>query len=373
MHSRRRDFLKELSAIGMLPAVMVSPEIGRAMGALDQESAKQINPDIDTNAYGFWRDFLSRDAEPVVPSADGPRRGNHSGADDAQPVFLHYGPDGFHHAAELDPSQLVSSGDVMVSVNTSTVKVATADQQTFDHLQNAQIRVDVAQRAGVLPMLEAMAYTVVAGMRSIQSESQGKSNSKAAKPAASNVQNISVRDDASWQKMQNIPLPAGEGRWALSLEAQKQDSLFCRVLQHIVKEAGLFVPLLGFPGIAMSALNSFNNLYGVLHSGTVPIIRGNPVRVMATQEAVQSTGAPGAVTGIMLHRGTYILIPAKQCPPIEQLNKNFSVIQGHIVPPKTPSQDLDAAAADTLKEVTYVTFDVQVRPLNLLTGVTKKA
>jgi hypothetical protein len=43
-----------------------------------------------------------------------------------------------------------------------------------------------------------------------------------------------------------------------------------------------------------------NNIYGVLHAGTVPIIKGNPVRVFATQEAVQRTGAPGSVTGILL-------------------------------------------------------------------------
>jgi hypothetical protein len=171
--------------------------------------------------------------------------------------------------------------------------------------------------------------------------------------------------------MQNIPLPAGEGRWALNLEAQKKDSLFCKVLQHFVKETGLFVPMLGFPGIAVSALNSFNNIYGVLHAGTVPIIQGNPVRVFATQEAVQRTGAPGSVTGILLQSGTYILTPAKQSPPLEQL-KDLSVIQGRIVPPKTAAAELDEAAADTLKDVTYVTFDVEVTPTTFLTRPEKK-
>ena len=172
--------------------------------------------------------------------------------------------------------------------------------------------------------------------------------------------------------MQNIPLPGGEGRWALNLEAQKKDSLFCKILQSVVKESGLFVPMLGFPGIVMSALNSFNTIYGLLHAGTVPVIKGNPVRVFATQEAVQRTGAPGSVTGILLQSGTYILVPAKQMPQMDQL-KDLTVTQGRLVPPKTSPTELDAAAADTLKDVTYVTFDVEVTPTTLITGAAKKA
>lgn len=367
MSNHRRDFLKELFAVGTLPGLLPLPGIGRAMSALlDQNTAKNINPDLDPKALRFWSDFLSLDAEPVV----GPIRKTRGGGpapNEAQPIFLHYGGpnEGFKNAAELDPSKLVPNGDVMVSVNTSTVKVSTDDQKTFQKLQNAQIRVDVAQKTGMLPILEAMAYTVVGGMQAIN-------NQEAKAKVQPIVQSISVSSDAAWQKMQNIPLPSGEGRWALNLEAQKKDSLFCKVLQNLVKEGGLFVPMLGFPGIAMSALNSFNTLYGVLHSGTISIIKGNPVRVFATQEAVQQTGAPGAVTGILLQSGTYILIPAKQSPTLDQL-KNLTVTQGRLVPPKTAAPDLDATAADTLKDVTYVTFDVEVTPATLVTEPAKKS
>jgi hypothetical protein len=371
MSNLRRSFLKELLAAGTLQGLFASPGMGQAMSAfLDPDSAEN-QQDIDAKAYRFWSDFLSSDAEPIV-GANGQRRGGSpSRPDDAQPVFWHYGPEGFKNAAELDSSKLISAGDVMISVNTSAVKVAEEDQRTFQRLQNAQIRVDIAQKTAIIPILEAMAYTVVGGMRSFQAES--KAGAKAAKKAPpSTVQNISVSSDAAWQKMQNIPLPAGEGRWALNLEAQRKDSLFCKVLQNVVKESGLFVPMLGLPGIVMSALNSFNIIYGALHAGTVPIIKGNPVRVFATQEAVQRTGAPGSVTGILLQSGTYILIPAKQSPPGEQL-KNLSVIQGRVVPPKTAAPDLDAAAADTLKGVTYVTFDVEVTPTTLFTSGAKKS
>ncbi len=373
MSDIRRDFLKELLAAGTLPGLIASMGIGRAMGAaLDQESANEINPDIDAKAHSFWSDFCSSDAEPIVGASGQHRGGGSHPSDDVQPVFLHHGPDGFRNAAELDVGKLVSGGDVMVSVNTSMVKVAEEDRKTFQRLQNAQIRVDVAQRTGIIPMLEAMAYTVVAGMHSIQSATAGTSKSTAPKKAPAAVQNISVNSDAAWQKMQNIPLPGGEGRWALNLEAQRTDSLFCKLLQGVVKEAGLFMPMLGFPGIVMSALNSFNSIYGVLHSGTVSIIQGHPVRVFATQEAVQRTGAPGSVAGILLKSGTYVLIPAKQSPSMDEL-KSLTVTQGRLVPPKTAPTELDEAAAATLKGVTYVTFDVEVAPTIFATGAAKRA
>jgi hypothetical protein len=371
MSNVRRDFLKASLAASALQGLIASLGGGRAMAApLDEDSARAINPDFDANAHSFWSDFLSSDAEPII-GAKGQRRGGGAARpDDPQPVFMHYGPEGFKNAAELDAGKLISSGDVMVSVNTSTVKVAEEDHNTFQKLQNAQIRVDVAQKTGMIPMLEAMAYTVVGGMHTLPTE--GKSSSKTPKKASPTVQSISVSSDAAWQKMQNIPLPTGEGRWALNLEAQRKDSLFAKILQNVVKESNLFVPILGFPGIVVSALNSFNNLYGVMHAGTVPIIKGNPVRVFATQDAVQRTGAPGSVTGILLQGGTYILIPAKHYSSVDREQwKNLAVIQGRVVPPKTAATDLDAAAAETLKGVTYVTFDVEVAPTTLFGGPKK--
>jgi hypothetical protein len=241
------------------------------------------------------------------------------------------------------------------------VKVGRGDQKTFERVQNAQLRVDLAQKTGIIPIIEAMAYTVVGAMRSVEVQAKGTAAQRKSQPV---VQNISVSSDATWQKMQNIPLPGGEGRWALNLEAQRKDSLFCKVLQNVVKQGGMFFPVLGFLGIALSALQSFNNLYGALHAASVNVIQSPPLRVFATQEAVQKTGAFGSAKGILLQSGTYILIPANQFPDLSQFDK-LAVMQGRVVPPKTSQTEMDEAAADTLRDVTYVTFDVEVTPTTL--------
>ncbi|HLW99805.1 MAG TPA: hypothetical protein VKR82_14245 [Candidatus Acidoferrales bacterium] len=359
----RREFLINAVSSLAFPTAMASPAAASAIRTLlAGQVATGMDAEIDAKASKFWAEFLSHDGQPALSAGAQTRGGGNSS--DAQPVFLHYGPDGFKNAAELDVAKLVPQGDVLVGINTSTVKVATEDLKTFQRLQNAQIRVDVAQKTPILPILEAMAYTVVGGMKAIQNAAANAKNQPV-------VQSISLTSDADWQKMQNIPLPAGGGRWALNLEAQKKDSLFSKIVQIAVKEGGMFAPMFGFPGIAMSALNSFNTIYGLLHSAPVSVIAGNPVPIYATQEAVQNTESPGSVTGIRLQSGTYVLMPARQAPSMSQL-KDFTVTQGRVVPPNTDLAQLDAAASDVLKDTTYVTFDVQVTPTTFVTGPGKK-
>lgn len=376
MSSQRRNFFKQLFAVTALPGLFARPEAFALL--LDPETAQQVNPDFDVHSYNFWSGFTAKNGRSAVVGA-GQTRG--ARGDQTQPVFLHHGTDGFRNAAQLDQAKLVEEGDVVVSVNTSAIKVGEEDQKTFDKLQNAQLRVDVAQKTAIIPLIEAMAHTVVGAMSSLKgsapaaksSSTSSASSSNAKKTTTSAVQSISVASEAAWQKMQSIPLPGGEVRWALNLEAQKKDSLFGKVLQTIVKEGGLFAPALGLPGIAMTALNSFNNLYGALHAEPVQVIRSNPVRVFATQEAIESTGSSATdIGGVLLQPGTYILMSAGQAPTDDQL-KSPTLAQGRIVrtsDAKLTGDDLDAAAAelDLLKNVTFVTFDVQVKGTALFAG-----
>jgi len=374
MSGQRRDFLKQFIAAGALPGLFARP--GAFGTLLDPQAAQQANPDFDAQSYNFWSGFTAKNGKSAILGA-GQTRG--AKPDHTQPVFLHHGNDGFKNAALLDQAKLAQKGDVLVSVNTSVVKVGDDDQKTFERLQNAQLRVDIAQKTGIIPLIEAMGYMVVGAMSSVKAKApaaKGSAASAAKKPAATTVQNISIASDAAWQKMQSIPLPGGEGRWALNLEAQKKDSLFCKVLQNLVKEGNLFAPALSLPGIAMSALNSFNTLYGALHAEPVQIIQSNPVRVFATQEALESTGATASEIGaILLQPGTYVLMSAGQAPTDDQLKK-LTLTQDRIVrteDAKLTGDALDEAAADVdvLKNVTYVTFDVQVKSTTLFGGSSK--
>ena len=383
MSKTRREFFSSLLALGAVPGFLASPAAAGILDLLDDPAAAQeINPDFDPKAFQFWSGFLETDAKPIASLTRG--RGGES---NLQPVFWHFSDrEGFRNAAALDETKLIAQGDVMVAVNTSAIKIAPQDQSTFDRLQNAQVRVDIAQKSAILPsVIEPLAYTFVSGMRSSLSK-PGRSASgsggsskpgggKGPKPAASGrssaVQSLGVSDDPTWQRMQNILLPGGQGRWALNLEAQKKDSLFHKIINTLVGGLNQFAPLIGLPGIAMTALQSFNALYGAIHALPVQIIKSNPQRVFATRDAVQKTGSPESVSGLMLNSGTYVLIPANRAPAPDQL-KNLHVIQGRVVPQDVKREaqgpDVDAAAAETLPGVTYVTFEIEVQPTSIISS-----
>ena len=383
MSKTRRDFFRDLLAIGAVQGFAASPAAARVLNVFsDPSAAQELNPEFDQKAYDFWSGFLTTDAKPIVHLTRG--RGGES---NVQPVFWHFNDkDGFKNAAALDTSKLIGQGDVVVGLNTSAIKIAPQDKATFDRLQNAQIRVDVAQKNGIIPsVLEPLAYTFVSGMKSSfgKAKPTGSSSGSSSKSGtgsssrsgsgekSSSVQSISVSDDPTWQKMQNILLPGGQGRWALNLEAQKKDSLFHKIIQNVIGGLGQFAPLIGLPGIAMTALQSFNALYGAIHASPVQIIKSNPQRVFATQDAIQKTGSPESVSGLMLKSGTYVLIPANRAPAPDDLNK-LHVIQGRVVPQEvkreTQAPDVDAAAAETLPGVTYVTFEVEVQPTSVISS-----
>ena len=382
MSAQRRDFLKQLFAAGALPGLLVRP--GGLGALLDLQAMQEANPDFDVKSYDFWSGFASQTGKSAVLGA-GQMRG--AKTDYTQPVFLHHGVNGFTNAALLDSAKMVEEGDVIVSVNTSVVKVGDSDQKTFDKLQNAQLRVDVAQKKGIIPQIEAMGYMVVGAMQSAKKAPAAKGSSggsgktsttiSSKKSSTSSVQNISIDSDAAWQKMQSIPLPGGEGRWALNLEAQKKDSLFSKVLTNLIKGGQMFTPMLSLPGIVMTGLNSFNALYGALHAEPVQIIKSNPVRVFATQAAIESTGSSASEIGaVLLQPGTYVLMAAGQAPSDDQLKK-LTMVQDRIVAStdaKLIGDELDEAAAsvDALKNVTYVAFDVQVKRTSLFSGATGK-
>ena len=158
MHNRRREFFKDLLITRALQAFAGSPAAARSMvSLLDQSTAQDINPDFDAKAFNFWSGFLASNADPIVWSAGQTRGKSASPESDVQPVFMHDDSDGFKNAVDIDTSKLRTDGDVAVSLNTSTIKIAPEDQKTFDRLQNAQLGVGVVQRTAIVPVIEAMA------------------------------------------------------------------------------------------------------------------------------------------------------------------------------------------------------------------------
>jgi hypothetical protein len=340
MMPARRDFMKDVLTAGLLLPGL-SPAVAAAAEALQQSGAAAAFPDVDQAAYEFWTDFLTKRG---VPGA----RGSATGVE-REVFFFHDGSQGLHAAMDLRPADLVPTGDVTVSLNVVAFKPSDADRNNFERIQNAQLRLDLAQDKPILELVDTMVWTAIAALH--------PDRTKKLPP----LQNLAFDPGATWQKMQNIPLPGGQGLWAVNLFGQRKESFFSQLMRTITKEVDRFAPVLGLPGISTTALQSFNAFYGLCQSGVEYLLKSNPVPVFATSSAMQ---AGIASRSLPLRSGTYVLVPVEHAQSLgSDRLAAYELRQGYIVPKKTDSTDVWAVAAKELSDVTYATIDVNVKPV----------
>jgi hypothetical protein len=344
----RREILKGLAALGAGPAIAAGIPGDPALLDLLADQAQSAAGAADEDTRQFWDNFVGSTSRPAARIPTGPpgtERGE--AASDREAFFFHYSRVGFQPAMDIPPGQLLWDGDVTVRYSVAAFKPADRDRSTFERLQNAQLRLDVIQSRPLLPILEALAWTAVAVLNPDRTNKLPP------------LQSLAFDPGAGTEKMRNVVLPGGEGRWAVNLYAQRKESFFYQIIQGLLKDVGKFVPVLGLPGITTVALESFNRIYGVMHSRPEYLFRMNPVPVFATAEALTSSGAS---RGIPLRTGTYVLVPVAHATQLTGgVLDGLELKQGLIVPKNTPSPQLYDAAAATLPHVTYATIDVGVQ------------
>lgn len=340
MSTPRRDFMKSALALGALPAFL--PEAMER--AAQQTGAPPFQP--DKGAVDFWNGFLRAQTLPVA-KVPGRTRGGLSGMD-REPFFFHYDKRGFVPAMEIPVTDLQPEGDVTVSLNIAALRPAVEDQATFERLQSAQLRLDVLQGVPIVDVLDTLAWTAVAVLH------PGSNNKMPP------IQNLSFDPATSWQKMQNIVLPKGQGRWAVNLYAQKKDGLFAQTVQALTKEVSRWAPVLGLPGISLTALQSFNAFYGIFHTRPEYLFQSNPVPIFGTQSALKASGSDRVLP---LRTGTYVLVPMAHADKLttDKL-QTYELKQGLIVPKNTAAVDVYKAAGSLEPDVTYATIEAVVKP-----------
>ncbi len=354
MASGRRDFVKDLCAFGLLPAV--AP--GVATDAFAQQAAAAFEgAATDRAAYQFWSEFLDYRSTQVTwpPSSRGltPSGGPAASGVDREPFFFHAGPSGLRPAIDIPAADLLPGGDVAVSVNVVAFRPSDDDRATFERLQSAQLRLDLVQERPVLDILETLAWTAIAALHPDRMSRLPP------------LENLSFDPSAGSQKMGSMLLPGGEGAWSVNLVAQKKESALSRFLTILTGEIDRFAPALGLPEISKVALGSFNKVYGALHQDAQSIFKMNPIQVFATSAAMGNRVS----RGLPLRSGTYVLVPNQHVATLtpEEMD-SVELKQGLLVPKNTPSMSLPEAAKSTFRNITYTTIDVVVKPAQVPNG-----
>jgi hypothetical protein len=357
MRSPRRDFMKQALATGAFSGVFASPAAAKSVAKLFTQIGNASA--ISHQQADFWTAFADSTGVPAVSLGSYKPRGKGAGSDPARaPVFLNYtAQSGFRAVADIKPTEMMAhSGDVNMGLNVAAFHAAESDAKLFENLQSSQFRVDVIQRKAVLEFLDPMAWTAIAAMFP-------RENGKMPK-----LQDTSFDPGATWQKMQNMRLPGGTGRWAFNFTLQAKESLFSQILKEATSEIGRFAPVIGLPAISVGALSAFTSFYAMVHpASSRAVFQHMPVDVYATGPSWQ---ARTSSVGLPVVSGDYVLVPASQYDKIKSELPNLELQQGFVVPKGTAKDEVVQVAGDPTKvpDVTYVTVTAQVTPADVITA-----
>jgi hypothetical protein len=358
MNASRRNFFKDLLFTGSLGGFLAArPSVAEVLlNAL--QAGDDAPPPGEHDSKNFWSNF--------VPAAEQPATGVHgrglftshkqsTGAADLnrQLDWLQYDPQkGLRYASAIDPSELLEyppETDITASVNVGGFRMAGEDQEKFEKLQSAQLRIDVLQQKSLLNLLDPMAWTCLAAL---YPDKAGQ---------LPPLQNLSFDPGSSWEKMQKIILPGGSGQLAVNVSMAHKESTFVAVLKNINSEINRFAPILGLPAISTTALSSFCTLYGSLEQRTTFLLNGFPQQAYATRGARASSTTSA---GLNMIQGDYVLVPHVYASQLEPYFDKLELRQGFLVAKgASTNSSIYDLAGKLSPDITYVTANLKLAPL----------
>lgn len=339
MSASRRHFLSMLAAAGTVP-------LWPAVGSAATQAGQPGKIVVDEDTLRFWTKQVRS------PQTGALTRGASAGEENRHPEFTVFNKSkGFRSASQISDSELLDQGDVNVSLRVLAFKPSAQDQAEFANIQTGSLRIDFQQAKSKTPSGEPLVWTAFAG---VQPDAKGKLPS---------LENTGFNPGTAWGKQQVVPLPGGAGLWAWNFFVQKRESIWCQVVSSILGNLPKVAPILGFPALALGAMDGFNQFFGMVvakHYKSKFLFRTLTDPAVATKDARQDAQyADGLPLADQTH---YVVVPREQYRAFGEQMSKYEVQSGVVVPQGTKPHEVFEAATTVLKDVTYLTLAVSVKP-----------
>ena len=343
MRTSRRDLLSLLPLAGS-SAMMLLSGLSRAQDPGSQESGSRVP--ADQPSFDFWTQDI-RNPE----SAEARTRSLGSGSA-ARASFVFYDEhNGFVTGSDIGDELLRDTGDLDVVVNVDHIRPSVADQSRFVNLEGGSLRIDVQQGRPMPNLAERLAWTAIAGF--LPENKQLPS-----------LKEMTFQPGDTWGKLQTVPLPGGGGRWTWNFFLQRRKSRWMQLFDVIRRNKGLLAPIfgLGLPAIAITALATVDSIVAEItrDERTEWLFQSPDVYFYDTKWARDAFEG----SKMRLKRGMYVIMPSDKLGAFAKEQAALTLNDGLIVPKNTKSLEVESAAKDTIKDITYLTVGVasKLRP-----------
>jgi hypothetical protein len=332
----RRDVLSLLSRAGG-SALLLSGGID----SLNLATSTAPQAPGDQASFDFWTQDIRN------PEAAGARTRSLGAAPRA--TFVYYDElNGFLAGSDIGDAALPDAGDLDLIVKVDHVRPGTADQARFLNLEGGSLRIDVQQASPLPSLSERLAWTAIAGFL--------PENKKLPAP-----KEMSFDPGSIWGKMQTVSLPRGGGNLTFNFFLQKRKSRWMQIFEMIRRAKGLLLPVfgLGLPAIATTALNTVDSLVAELTKDerTEWLFQSPDVYFYSTKRARDMFEG----SKLRLKKGMYVIMPSDKLSAFAKQQSSLTIKDGLIVPKNTSGLEVEAAAKEAIKEITYLTVGVTTR------------
>jgi len=334
MLTNRRDLLSLLPLVGSSALMFLSP-------LCKAQDSTTSTPAADPATFDFWTQQI-RDPE----SGGAGSRGLGAAP---RASFVYYDEHkGFLTGSDIGDDDLRDSGDLDVMVNVDHIRPSEADRGRFANLEGGSLRIDMQQGTPMPNLAERLAWTAIAGFLPENREL----------PA---LKEMTFQPGDTWGKMQTIPLPGGGGRWTWNFFLQRRKSRWMQMFEVIRRNKGLLAPIfgLGLPAIAVTALATVDSIVAEISKDerTEWLFQSPDVYFYDTKRARDAFEG----SKLRLKKGMYVVMPSDKLSSFAKQQSNLIIKDGLLVPRNTNSFEIEDAARESIKDITYLTVGVTSR------------
>jgi hypothetical protein len=348
----RRSFLGKSATLGALSPLLARPEIA---AAIDSAGAKpSLAP---TAGETYWKNLYASEAERSRSSSTPDPSRN--------PRIAQYNDKaGLRWAEDIKDSELpVFLDDAVVTMELTGFRPGSQDKSQLSKVRFAQLHLSCQRvngseflgpivwaalatlftnKAGLLPTEQSLTWNSMVGAVSLPSQ-----------PQMSNGPQLT-----------HIVLNDGAGHMSINITSTPTTSLLDKILGGLIVGTKILSPLLGFPGIALPALQNFYTFYGQLEQSHPEnfLLNSEQQDVVVTQKGTDNTLI--SASALKLVSGTYFLVPKSQEADLEKNMDKLVVSNNSYLVERDAKGTPDDLIAQAVPTVSYVALNVRVQSAN---------
>jgi hypothetical protein len=341
----RRSFLGHSAGFGALAAFAAGPQLTDALA--DETSSVTSHP---TAGELYWKNLYAGTAE---------RGRNGMPNEDREVRIAQYNEKtGLRWAEDISVSELPSfEEDAVLTMELTGFRAGNQDKPELTKVRFAQLHLSCQRVTGS----EFLGPIVWAALATMFTNKASKIPSEQNLSWSSFTGNQEDQTQATGSpQLTHVVLNNGAGHMSVNITTTPVTSVLDKVLGVMINGTRFLTPLLGFPGIALPALQSFYAFYGQLEQSKPQNFLLNSAQkdVAVTQQGANYDLI--SVNALRLVAGTYILIPKSQEDDFQKEMDKLVVVGGYLEESASKASP-DDRVAEAVPAVTYAALNVRVQ------------